>query len=99
METSHLIPIQELCIHYKVDISFISRLEEHGLIEIITVEERTFVHPEELVKFEKISRLHNDLEINLEGIEAIHHLLDRVNELQEEIRTLRNKLGSYDIEE
>jgi hypothetical protein len=41
-------------------------------------------------------RLHYDLDINLEGIEAITCLLDRVRSMQEEIRELRNRLGVYE---
>jgi chaperone modulatory protein CbpM len=38
-------------------------------------------------------RLHNELEINVAGIEAITHLLERVEQMQEEMRRLRNRAG------
>jgi chaperone modulatory protein CbpM len=41
-------------------------------------------------------RLHHDLEINIAGIEAISHLLDRVESLNEDIRMMRNKLQFYE---
>jgi hypothetical protein len=41
-------------------------------------------------------RLHYDLDINLEGIEAITSLLNRVKSMQEEIRELRNRLEGYE---
>jgi hypothetical protein len=43
-------------------------------------------------KLEKFVRLHYDLDINLEGIETINYLLERIEEMQKEIVNLRNKL-------
>jgi len=36
------------------------------------------------------------MDINIEGIETISHLLERVNELQQEIVALKNKVGLYE---
>jgi hypothetical protein len=36
--------------------------------------------------------MHYDLEINIEGIETIHYLLEKIEEMQKEIVNLRNKL-------
>jgi hypothetical protein len=40
--------------------------------------------------------LHYELHINIEGIDAIYNLLKQVELLQLEIRTLKNKLNSYE---
>jgi len=41
-------------------------------------------------------RLHFDLHINLEGLDAVYHLLQRVENLQSEITSLNNKLRLYE---
>ena len=41
-------------------------------------------------------RLHYDLDINLEGIETIFHLLERIETLQHEMHELRKKIGLYE---
>jgi hypothetical protein len=41
-------------------------------------------------------RLHYDLDINLEGIEAITYLLNRVKNMQAEIIALKNRLRLYE---
>jgi predicted lipoprotein len=41
-------------------------------------------------------RLHYELDINLEGIETIFHLLDRIEALQQEMRDLQKKIGVYE---
>ena len=40
-----------------------------------------------------------DLSINLEGIDAIHHLLNRVEKLQAEVFRLKNRLLLYEADD
>ncbi len=96
MQKRHLIPARELCVHHHVELSFIHSLGEYGLIEIIQEEEEEFVPETQLPELEKFFRLHYELDINLEGIDAITHLLQKVNGMQEEIASLRNRLRRYD---
>jgi hypothetical protein len=98
MEEEQLIPVEEFCIHSQVEQSFITSLQEYGLIEVVTIEEKYFIHPGKLGELERISRLHYELDINLEGIEAIIHLLNRTKSLQQEITLLKNKLRMYESE-
>ena len=93
MENEHLIAIEEFCIHYKVEPSFIYSLVEFRLVEIVTVEEKKYLSKEQIREVEKMIRLHYDLDINIEGIEAISHLLHRLDNLQEELTALRNKIS------
>ena len=95
----HLISTDDFCTHYKVEYAFISSLQQHGLIEITTIDEHSFIDHDHLKNVEKLVRLHYDLDINLEGIEAITYLLNRVKNMQEEIVTLKNRLRLYEDEE
>ncbi len=63
-------------------------MQEHHLLE-----------PEQLSRIEQLARLHYDLEINLEGLEAISHLLDRMVTSDREARSLRERLRLYESEE
>ncbi len=92
MKTGDLIPAKDFCVHHNIEYSFISSLENSGLINITSVKRSAFIHTDDLQKLEKFVRLHYDLDINLEGIETINHLLDKIEEMQDEIRRLRNKL-------
>ncbi|MCE9538996.1 MAG: chaperone modulator CbpM [Bacteroidetes bacterium] len=96
METGNLISAEEFCINHKIEISFISSLQEFGLVEVTTVKETSYIDANQLQKLEKILRLYYDLDINIEGIEAITHLLNRVNDMQDEIIILKNKLSLYE---
>jgi hypothetical protein len=99
MDTNYLISVDEFCANHDIEISFISSLEETGLIEITTIKETGFIDPNQLLQLEKIVRLYYELDINLEGIETINHLMQRISSLQDEIIALRNKLRIYETDE
>ena len=92
MEQEELIPAKDFCIHHNIEYSFISSLENSGLISITSEKRSSFIHVEEIHKLEKFVRLHYDLDINIEGIETINYLLERMEEMQREIVNLRNKI-------
>ena len=98
MQTEYLISVDEFCANHNIEISFISSLEQTGLIEITTIKETGFINAEQLQQLEKFIRLYYDLEINLEGIETITHLLQRMNSMHDEILMLRNRLRLYESE-
>ena len=97
MQTENLIPVSEFCLNHNIEISFVRLLQETGLIEITTFEERLFIDIGQLQHLEKISRLYYDLDINLEGIDTIIHLLERISSLQDEIVFLKNRLRLYEL--
>ncbi len=92
METEDLIPVKDFCLHHNIKYSFVSLLQNSGLISITSIKRSSFIHSDDLQKLEKFVRLHYDLDINLEGIETINHLLNKIEEMQKEIVRLRNGL-------
>lgn len=96
MEIKNLISIQQFCKHYKVPIAFINALNEYELVEIIVTKSEDYLKITQLNEVEKMMRLHYDLDINLEGIDAIYNLLKQVESLQDEIVLLKNKLRLYE---
>lgn len=96
MATEGLIAANDFCVYYDVEYTFINSLQEAGLVQITTVNKATYIPETELQKLERIIHLHHDLEINIAGIEAITHLLDRVEQMQENMRSLKNRLRMYE---
>ncbi len=94
MLREELVNAQEFCLHNQVELSFINSLNEYGLIDITTIEEQPFLESSKLWLLEKMIRLHYDLHINFEGLDAINCLLDRVENLQQEVNLLRGRLRS-----
>ena len=91
-----LISADECCQHYNIRYQFVQSLHDSGLIEIHTIEEKTFIAESQLPELEQYSRMHNDLDINIEGIEAIAHLLGRLKTLQLEISQIKRRLSLYE---
>ena len=98
MDKEKLISIQEFCLHYKVPETFINSLYEYELIEIITTENTQYVSITKIKNIEKFIRFHYELDINIEGIHALSNLLDTVENLQDEIKKLNNKVDFYENE-
>ena len=99
MQTEYLIGVEEFCSIHNIDISFISSLKQTGLIEVTTIKEAGFIDAGQLQQLEKFIRFYYELDINLEGIETITHLLQRISYMQEEIRMLNNRLRLYETNE
>ncbi|WP_293309975.1 chaperone modulator CbpM [Pedobacter sp. UBA5917] len=94
METN-LIPVEAICAYHHVEINFIQSLEDFGLIHTTVKKQSVFLPIDELSKLEQYLRLAQDLEINLEGIHAVSHLLNQVQDMQDKITLLQNELNYY----
>lgn len=96
MPEEQVIAIAEICTHLQVELSFIHSLQETGLIEVVTIQEAPCIKGDQLPLLEKYIDFHYTLDINLEGIETISHLLGQIEALQAERKTLKNRLQFYE---
>ena len=96
MEELEWISADAICTYYHVDLSLIRTMGEYGLIGVHTEAENLMVPASDLSELERIVRWHRELDINLEGIQAIAHILQRVKDLQREVGSLRYRLRSYE---
>lgn len=92
----NLIAITTLCTHYEIEFSFIDALQKTGLIQIVIIEQNQFIYEDKISDLEKMIRLHNELHVNMEGIDIVFNLLEKEKELKEELNTLRNRLRIYE---
>ena len=83
------IVINEYCQKSHIDPTFILSLAQYGLIDLPTIQGELCLHYSQLQAVECYSHLHYDLSINFEGIDAIRHLLQRIESLQQELEQLR----------
>ena len=98
MTDRNLILIEQICRHYEIEPDFIVSLNSYGLIEIIELEQNKYLKLQEMSMIEKMIRMHYDLQINIEGIDAISHLLTKIENLQFELQSVQNRLRIYDSE-
>lgn len=96
MSSQALISAHEFCTYHHVELSFIHSLHDSGLIGMTIQDGVAFLPGDELPALEKFVRWHYELAINQEGIEALSHMLQRVEQLLDENRALRNRLHRYE---
>lgn len=96
MQTEEMIIVKEFCVHHNIDITFIHALKNSGLVELIVVEDKLVIMQSQLAHLEKLVRLFYEMDINLEGIETITYLLSRMNDMEQQIMQLNNRLSMYE---
>lgn len=96
MKTTHLIPLPTICTHYDVELSFFHKLNDMGLIEIVTIKESPFIYRDKMHDVEKMIRIHDELDINIEGIDIVFNLLEKIEALQNELLDVHNRLRFYE---
>ncbi|MDD3039225.1 chaperone modulator CbpM [Bacteroides sp.] len=92
---TELIIVSEYCHKCHIEPSFIDLLEEGGLIEVRAEDGEHYLLVSQLPEVERYSRMYYDLSINMEGIDAIHHLLDRMEDMRRELDSLHKQLLLY----
>lgn len=90
------ISITQICEGHQIEPQFIHQLHREGLVEIHQVDNQEVLTEDQVIAVEKMIRMHYQLDINIQGIEAITHLLGQVNDLQHEIQSLRSRLKRYE---
>ena len=84
-----LFKVIDICKSKNIESSFITALHQNGLIEITIIEKEEFMGETDLVQLERFAAWYYDLELNMEGIEVVNHLLQKIADLQDEIRLLK----------
>jgi hypothetical protein len=95
---AELITVTEYCFHHHTEPSFIAALEENGLITLTVVEQERYITYDQLRDLENYTRWYYELDINIGGIDAMHHMLERLLAAQAEIGRLQEKLKLYEGE-
>lgn len=90
-----LIIITDYCSQCNIEPDFVLMLGEDGLINIEYIDNTRCFPTSQLNDLERYAHLYYDLSINIEGIDAIRHLLNRVETLQKRVRFLENELRFY----
>ena len=96
MESKNMVQVEEFCTHCNIEFSFIHSLEEFELIQAIEIQGKKYLTGDQLGKVEKMAALHRELNINLEGIDVVNHLLEQIEDLQQELKAVKNQLRQFE---
>ncbi len=91
-----MLKFDEICTIYDIEPSFVREIHDFGLIDFIEEDETLWLPSEMLDDFERILRLNSELGVNLEGIDIIMHLLERIENLENEITELKRQLKFFE---
>ena len=94
MEANWII-VSEYIEKSRIEPAFVRLLEEEGLIDIAVKKGERCFPMSQLPEIERYSRLYYELSINIEGIDDIRHLLDKMRLMQNEIDSLKRALCIY----
>ncbi len=95
MNTDYII-ISEYCIRTRIEPDFIIQLADEGLIEITVIEDNDYLHISQLRNIEQYANWYYDLSINVEGIDVVQNLLNKMHNMQNEISRLKQQLRLID---
>nr|WP_315152374.1 chaperone modulator CbpM [uncultured Flavobacterium sp.] len=96
MKTDNWILLKTVSSHYEVELSFFDHLHDLGLIEIEIIEQSPYIHLDQMHNLERIIRMYHELGVNLEGIDLILNLLQKIEYLQKDLTASQNRLRLYE---
>lgn len=96
MKIENLILVKQVCEFHEVEWTFIETLTDKGLLHVEIIEQEWYLPKDELATLEKWMRLHFDLEIGIDSLDVVADLLNKIDALQKESRTLRTRLNLYE---
>jgi hypothetical protein len=96
MPVTKLIAVKEFCNHHRIDQELILAFESRKLIALVKEKRSYYIPRPELPLAEKLVRLYNHLGINLEGLEVVLPLLERIEKRDRELTELRRRLSFYE---
>ena len=96
MDSENFIQIELYCKQTDTPLEFIDDLLEFDMIEVQRIEDKIYVQPHYIVEIERVYRLRKDLGINMEGIDTLNHMLQKMNRLEREVKLLRDRLTIYE---
>ena len=99
MAAKKLIAVKEFCAYHHISTELVHELYRNEVIELVMIKRTGYIAEKNLSHFEKVVRLYNDLQVNIEGIQTILHLLTHIEKKEAEITRLRNQLHFYTSEQ
>lgn len=94
-EKRRIIYIQEVAFNTGAEEWFIEKLIEQGILEIHVQQEENFFEPTEIELIRRAARLNHHLGVNVEGIDIILQMRQRLENLQRQIENLQSQIGFY----
>ncbi len=96
MSDDELILLEHFCAQWQTEVSVVHTFAELGLIQIVHHKAERYLLAGQLRELEKMLEFHHELQINAEGIDVICHLLQQIQQLQEQLKVAHDRLRQYE---
>lgn len=96
MAQEKYILVSHYCKQTHIEDSFVQTLQEYGLVTIAQKENDAFIDENDISEIERMFRLHHDLGINFEGLDAIKQMLKRMRKMEKDLNLLQKRLRLYE---
>jgi hypothetical protein len=83
--SEEMLTLEEVAARCDVELDLVEDLVRHGVIEVTRGGARR-VHATWVLRVRKVARLRRDLDVNVAGAAVILDLLERIEELEDELR-------------
>lgn len=90
------ISIEEFSEFHHIDLRLIEEFIDFGLVDSQKQSGQPCIREEDIEPLEAMVRLHAELGVNLEGIEAIMHMRQRMKKLRARVEELEQLLNRYE---
>lgn len=96
MEDKNYILLEHFCQHTSIADSFLKELIAFDLITHKQMQNNFYILEDEITEIERMLRLHDDLGVNMEGLDVIKEMLNRMQQMEEEMNYLKKRLRLYE---
>ncbi|MBK5212450.1 MAG: hypothetical protein JJE55_02165 [Flavobacteriaceae bacterium] len=96
MAREKYILVSHYCKQTHIEDSFVKQLHEYGLIAFEEKQNDIFIDEKDISEIERMFRLHHELGINFEGLDALKQMLKRMRKLEKEMNLLQKRLRLYE---
>lgn len=96
MAQEKYILVSHYCKLTHIEDSFVQTLQEYGLVKVAQKENDAFIDENDISEIERMFRLHHDLGINFEGLDAIKQMLKRMGKMEKDLDLLQKRLRFYE---
>ena len=94
MLNNEFVPAELFCNTYNINVAVVKSWQKIGLVELVELDEKSYIPHDQLRKMEQLLRLHFDLDIQLEDVDVVFNLIEKVKELQNENMILKGLLNN-----
>jgi len=96
MDKKHYFLLEEVSQMSLINNSFLKGLIEYELIAFKQELDNIYIVEDDINEIERLFRLHNDLGLGFESLDIVNSMLNRINELEQEVNYLKSRLSLYE---